>query len=327
MALTLTELQAVTDDYFEKTTNDIYFESSVLLWMLMSGAKGATTSMVDNFVTPGELVDGGEKIRVFLEHDEAHSGTYGATTTIPLSKKDILNAARFRWGGAYASNSVDLNDNVQNSGMGQLVDIAFAKIQNMQKTIRKTIGASIFTTAVDSYDIIGLADLFLATTSTAYGEIAEDDMAVWKANTRASGNTMGMGVLQQLRRDAKISDSLGGVPNLYVTTDTIKDKFESTLQTQARYRDVDLVNAGFNNVLFDGSPVVTDGNVTANYLMALNTKFLAIKTHKDYAFTKPVWTAENPSSRPDNLSAQIRWMGQLVCSNRKAHARDTNVLT
>jgi hypothetical protein len=120
---------------------------------------------------------------------------------------------------------------------------------------------------------------------------------------------------------------MGGIPNLYVTTDEIKDKFEATLQTQARYRDVDMVSAGFNNILFDGAPVTTDANVTANYLMALNTKFLALKTHKDYAFTKPVWTAENPSSKPDNLSAQMRWMGQLVCSNRKANARDTNVLT
>lgn len=327
MALSLTELQAVSDDYFEKTTNDIYFESNVLLWMLMSGAKGATTSMADNYVTPGEIVDGGEMIRVFLEYDEAHSGTYGASTTIPLSKKDILNAARFRWAGQYASNSIDLDDNVQNAGSAQLVDIAYAKIQNMQKTIRKTMGASIFTTAADANDIIGLADLFSGTTSTAYGTIKEDDMAVWKANTRASGNTMGMSVLQQLRRDAKINAGMGGVPNLYITTDTIKDKFENTLQTQARYRDTDLVNAGFNNILFDGAAVATDDNVTANYVMALNTKFLAIKTHREYAFTKPVWTAENPSSRPDNLSAQIRWIGQMVCSNRKAHARDTNVLT
>ena len=325
MALNLTELQAVTDDYFEKTTTDIYFESSPLLWMLMSGAKGATGNMIDNFVTPGELVDGGQKIRVFLEYNEAHSGTYGATTTIPLSKVDILNAAKFRWGGAYASNSIDLDDQAQNAGRAQLVDIAYAKIQNMQKTIRKTMGASIFSTAADSFDIIGLADLFSTVTATAYGEIAEDDMAVWKANSRASGSTMGMGVLQQLRRDAKIHDGVGGIPNLYITTDVIKDKFEASLQTQARYRDVNMVNAGFMNIGFDGVPVVTDGNVTSGSLIALNTNFLSIKTHKDYAFTKPVWTAENPSSKPDNLSAQMRWMGQLVTSNRKAHAQDTNV--
>lgn len=328
MALNLTELQAVTDDYFEKTTTDIYFESSVLLWMLMSGAKGSTGNMIDNFVTPGELVDGGEKIRVFVEYDEAHSGTYGATTTIPVSKKNILNAARFRWAGAYASNSIDLSDQTQNAGSAQLVDIAFAKLQNMQKTIRKTMGASIFTTAADSNDIIGLADLFNTTTSTAYGEIAQDDMSVWKANSTASGNTMGLSALQALRRTAKINDAtMGGVPNLYVTTDALKDKFENTLQTQARYRDVDLVNAGFNNILFDGASVVTDANITSGYVMALNTRFLMLKTHREYAFTKPVWTAENPVSRPDNLAAQIRWQGQLITNNRKAHAQDTNVLT
>lgn len=325
MALSLTELQAVTDDYIERTTYDIYFDSNVLLWKLMSGAKGSTTEMGDNLVGPGELVDGGKKIRVFLEYDNANTGTYGASTTIPLNKKEILNAARFDWGGKYASNSIDLDDQVQNSGDAQLVDIAYSKIKNMQKSIRDQMGADIFTTAATSDDIIGLADLFDSSTSTAYGGIAEDDMAMWKHNTRASGNTMGLAVLQQLRRDAKINSNKGGVPDLYITTDELKDKFENTLQTQARYRDVDLVDAGFNNVLFDGAAVVPDVNQTDNYIQALNTQYLAMKTHRDYQFTKPVWTAEDPNSKPDNLSAQIRWIGQLVCYNRKAHAQDTNV--
>lgn len=324
MAL-LGELQAVTDDYFEKTTNDIYFDSNVLLWKLMSGGKGATTEMGDNLVGPGDLVDGGKKIKIFLEYDAANTGTYGATTTIPLTKKDILDAARFDWGGKYASNSIDLDDQVQNSGDAQLIDIAYAKIKNMQKSIRDIMGSSIFTTAASSDDIIGLADLFSTNTSTEYGSIAEDNMSTWAANSRSSGNTMGLAVLQQLRRDAKISSNRDGVPDLYITTDELKDKFENTLQTQARYRDVDLVNAGFNNVLFDGAAVVPDTNQTANYVQGMNTQYLAMKTHRDYQFTKPVWKAEDPNSKPDNLSAQIRWIGQLVCPNRKAHAQDTNV--
>ena len=116
MALELTELQAITDDYITKGTVDIYFEDNVLLYMLMAKGK-----FKDSLVQPGDLVDGGKKIRVFLEHAKSNGGTYGATTKIPQAKVDILNAARFGWAGYMASNAIDLDDQVQNNGDAALL--------------------------------------------------------------------------------------------------------------------------------------------------------------------------------------------------------------
>ena len=59
---------------------------------VLSGKEG-TGSLVEE----GELVEGGEKIRVFLEYAPANSGAYGNTVSIPQSRKVIMNAARFRW--------------------------------------------------------------------------------------------------------------------------------------------------------------------------------------------------------------------------------------
>ena len=105
MALTLSEIQAVTNDVCDRIPHDIYFSDNVLLWKLM-GKGGFEANMVE----PGETVDGGEYIRVILEYAAAHTGSYGAETTIAQSRKDIFNAARFRWSGYYASNAIDLND-------------------------------------------------------------------------------------------------------------------------------------------------------------------------------------------------------------------------
>jgi len=314
----LTQLQAITEDFVINNPVDIYFDDNVLLYMLMAGGK-----FKDNLVTPGELVDGGTMIRAFLEYGKSHGGSYGNTTKIPQSKKDILNAARFRWAGYYASNTIDLDDQVQNSGKQAMVNLAYAKLQNIQKTIRDSMGTDIYASAADAKCFLGLGNLFDTTTDTAYGSIAEDDMANWKANATGAIGTISFKVMQALRRGAKVGQNKDAKPNLYITTDVLKDGFERTLQVQARYADVDLVNAGFDNVLFGGQPVVADDKQSSGYIDALNLNYLSVKTHSKYQFTPPKW--EYSKDQPDTLTANTRWIGQLICTNRKAHNRNTGV--
>ncbi len=58
MSLELTQVQAVTNDYWDKKLYDIFFTENVLLYMLMAGGKAA-----ENIVKASELVDGGQMIR------------------------------------------------------------------------------------------------------------------------------------------------------------------------------------------------------------------------------------------------------------------------
>ena len=309
MALSLTELQSITDFYVEKTPNDIYFKSNILLYKLLGGEKGTHT------------IPGGKKIQVVLEYAGGNSNAYGASTKLPLNKTEIYNAAFFRWAAYYAGVTIDLDDQRQNSGDLAIVNLVEGKLKNAQKSIRSTMGTDIYAAAADTNHFSGLGDLFLTTTSTAYGEIAEDDMADWKAVKNTTVEAISFKVMQALRRSCSIDDNNEGKPNLYITTELLKDGFERTLQTQARYSDVRLVNAGFDNILFGGAPVVTDNKQTAGYMDALNLNFLDILTHSDYNFTKPVWAS--PIDQPDIKVAFIRWSGNLVCRNRKAHARHT----
>lgn len=318
MALSLTELQAITEDYYLDRPVDINFLDCVLLWKLMGGGK-----MDKNLVTGNDLVDGGRAIRVFLEYDQVNGGTYGNSTVLDISKKEILNAARFRWAGYHAVAVIDLDDQVQNEGKAALVDLVSTKLSNAQKTIRDYMGSAVYASAANSNAILGLGNLFNTTTSIAYGEIAQDDMADWKANVITTSEAISFKVLQAIRRAASVGQNKSDKPNLYITTELLKDGYERTLQTQARYSDVDLVNAGFENVLFGGAPVVPDDKQSSGICDALNLNYLAFKTHKDYNFTKPVW--EHDMQSPDTLVANTRWIGQMVCKNRKAHCRHTNL--
>lgn len=311
MALTLTELQSVTDFYVEKTPNDIYFKGNVLLFKLLGGESGV------------KVIPGGKKIQIILEYTKGNSGSYGATTKLPLSKKEIYNAAFFRWAAYYAGVTIDLDDQRQNSGDLAIVNLVNGKLKNAQKSIRTDMGTDIYAAAADSNKFNGLGDLFSTVTATAYGEIAEDDMAEWKAVKTTGAAAISFKIMQAIRRGASIDDNKEGKPNLYITTELLKDGFERTLQTQARYSDVNLINAGFDNILFGGAPVVTDNKQTAGYCDAINTNFLDVLTHEDYNFTKPIWAS--PIDQPDIKVAFIRWSGNMICRNRKAHHRRTEL--
>lgn len=319
MALTLTELNAVTKDYCNNKSTDIYFSDNVLLWKLMSKGK-----MNANLVTPNEIVDNGENIRVVLEYAASNTGSYGKNTIITQQKVAVLNAARFRWAGYYASNAIDLDDKIANNGDAAYVNLIKTKLGNIEKTVRDKMGTDIYASAANSNSFLGLGNLFNTTTSTTYGGIAEDDMAKWAAKADATGGSITFAVLQAMRRGASVGQTNAGKPNLYITTELLKDAFENTLQLQARYSDSDLAVAGFSNIMFSSyAPVVADDKQTAGYCDALNLNFLSIKTHKDFAFTKPVW--EHDKEQPDTEVANIRWVGQLVTSNRRAHYRKTGL--
>jgi hypothetical protein len=319
MTFDATELQVATDDFTEKTPVDVFFMDNVLLFMLMNGTK-----FQDTLVTAGELVDGGKRIKVFLEYAGSNVSAYGPSSTIPVSKKRIIQAARFRWAGYVAANLIDLDDKVQNTGTEMVVNLAQAKLMNIQKTLRDKMGTNVYASAASNIDFLGLGDLFNVDKAIAYGGIKENDMANWKANVITTAENMNYKTMQKIRRAAAVGQAREAKPNLYITTDVLKDSFERTLQAQVRYEDKDLANAGFDTILFGKVPIVADDKQSDGTCDGLNLNHMDMKTHKDYAFTRPVWEKLS-TDKPDSLLANQRYIGQLVTNHRKSHCRHTGL--
>lgn len=315
----LSEIQAATDDYvFNRQPEDIYFKSNVLLYRLLS---------------QGKTYNGGLKLQANLEYGKSNTGSYGPKSLMPVNKKEIITSAFFTYGAYFATLTIDMNDQLLNSGEEAKINLVKSKIDNAQKSIRDTMGSEVYgkrsQLIIDSGDpnalpFIGLGDLFNADTSVPYGEIKEDDLYLWAANVISAEKTISFAFMQELRRTASTDTTREGKPDLYLTTEELQDAFERTLQPQARYSDKKLIDAGFENVLFKGASIVADDNQAEGTIDALNTKYLQIKSHKDRNFTAPKW--QSPIRQPDTMTANIRWAGQLLCTNRKAHARASNVI-
>lgn len=318
----INQLNATTEYYWLNIEPvDILNKASALLWKLMGNA-----IVRDNWeVKPHEIIDGGKMIKVPLEYANSNSGAYGATTVINQSKVDILDAARFRWAGVYGSNTLNLDDLTQNTGDAAIIDLTKQYMSSIIKAARVKMAADVIAAAATSDSINGLEDLFCSTKSTEYGSINEDEMANWKANVITTAESISFEVLQKVFRTPNMGDFEGALPNFIVTTSLLKDGYERSLHPQQRYSDSKMVEAGWQNIMHKGAPIVSDGGVTTGDLYALNLNYLSLRSHKDYNFTAPKWVTKEVLGQPDVMTADTRWRGNLLCSNRKAHVKHTNL--
>jgi hypothetical protein len=321
MALEFTQLQAVTEDWYKKNkVEDLYFRASIMLYRLL-GNGAVDVNLVDG----NDTIDGGKRILEFLEYAEAQTDTYGSGTTISDTKKEILNQASYAWSGYHAANSIDLDDLVQNGDSPRaMVKLIHAKLNNIAKTIRTTMNTGLYGTrngSTSQYGFDGLGDLFNPVTSFLYGNIAEDDMPAWKANVLTAAGSISYAVMQSIFALASVGQTEAEQPDLIVTTRTLCDAYAAKLQVQQRFvQDKKMAEAGFRHTLHDGVVMGYDEACPAGELYALNTKRLAIKTHRKYNFTDAKWIVTN-ELKPDSYTANSRWMGALVCSDRGAMAK------
>ncbi|MFZ2809467.1 MAG: phage major capsid protein [Desulfosalsimonadaceae bacterium] len=323
----LNQLNATTEYYWLNTEpQDILNKASALLWKLMGLALAR-----DNWeVKPHELVDGGKMIKVMLEYANSNSGEYGAQTVINQSKKDIFDAARFRWAGLYGSNTLNLDDLTQNTGDEAIIALTKKYKDSIIKAARVQMAADVIAAATTGNKINGLGDLFNTTTSTEYGSIDEDEMADWKANVITTAEAICFEVMQKIFRTPDMGENDEMIPDFCVTSSTLRDAYERSLHPQQRYSDTNAVEAGWRNITHKGAPIVADSGYTmtagVGTLDALNTRTLHLRSHKDYNFTTPVWVDKTVLGQPDVISANTRWRGNLFCTNRKLNVRHTNLM-
>ncbi len=318
----INQLNATTEVYWLSVEpQDIVNKVSALAWKLMGNAIER-----DNWeVKPHETVDGGTMIKVPLEYSTSNSGAYGATTVINQSKKNIIDAARFRWAGVYGSNTLNLDDLTQNTGGEAVVDLTKKYMQSIIKAARVKMAADLIAAAASGDNINGLGDLFNTTTSTEYGCIDEEEMSDWKANVITTAEAIGFEVMQKVFRAPAMGDFAGFMPNFICTTQLLKDGYERSLHPQQRYADAKAVEAGWDNITHKGAPIVADTGIATGYLYALNLNFMHLRSHKDYNFTAPKWVSKEVLGQPDTISANTRWRGNLICTNRKMQVCHTNL--
>jgi hypothetical protein len=304
MALTLNEINAVTQDAWEKGARDQYFKGNILAYRLLR---------------KGKKWNGGDYLRVVLQYGQPIGGAFNAQSRFDTTKREELNAARFAPAYYYEPVTYDIDDQVRNSGDAAQVDLVKAKLDSSQKKIRQSMAIDIYGSATSGptgRSILGLPAM-ISTATTSYGQISSSDISEWTAGTvNTTGGPINYATIRALRTACQVGDGIEDKPTVLITTRTLFDVVECQTQVNQRYEEGELADVGFQNLVINGIPIVSDYLCPSGYLYGLNEHHLDFKSHTSFFFKREPW--QKPVDQMV-FTCQLIWVGQLLCLRRNAH--------
>lgn len=300
MALTYDELSSITSAYFVPKLVDNIFASNTLL--ARARKKWYNTR------------SGGTKVIVPVAYAQSTAaGWYNGGDTLTITANDQVTAAEFDWQQAYAAITITGRDEIINSGKEQMVDFVKSKVQLAEKTLTDTIGTGIYNAGTTTNAIVGLR-LAIDSAGT-YGGINRTSYSWWSAQEDSTTTALSLPLMQGIFGDCTIGNSK---PSVITTTQDLFDIFWGKLQPQQRFADSKTADAGFQNLLFNGTPVIVDGHCTAAHMFFINEDYIKFEVQSERNFTfKPFVRPTNA----DNATAHILWMGALCVDNCRMHGK------
>jgi hypothetical protein len=261
-------------------------------------------------------ISGGHKIVTPLIHGlNTTAASYSMYDPIATTAQDGISAAEFPWKQFAATVAIAGIEEAKNSGEEEVIDLLEAKIMQAEETIIEKLDEMAIAgdgTGNSGKDWAGLDRLVKAhPNDTTVGGINPTTNAYWASTRYATAEALTIGRMSNIYNSISVGNDQ---PNLILGTQALYEKYESLLQPQLRFSDSTTADAGFQNLLFKGAPVVYDTYVPASHLYFLNTKYLKLVGHKDN------WFKPTPFVRPNNIDArfaQIICYGNFTVSNRK----------
>ncbi len=324
MALSLTEVQALSDDEWLPGSKSQWGKGNIMIHKLVEKADRKGSSLY---------------ARAVLEYAKTRGGPMGVTTTFETAKKATLNAAQFPWSYFWAGATIDIDDMTQISGGDDEIDVVFKRLDNMQRSCKAYLGDSLWelratqvtTFGTEVRPLYGIADMMnQSNTSPAFGRINLADLGtsdygtnIWKCFQDANTYTMDFGTMQILRQGCRTGNETFQKPNMYVTTEVNKDRYEESLNAAKRHSSDQLASAGFDSVMVGLVPMVADDRCPDDYVHGFNWNNIFFHIHKDFDFGKgPVWKEPYDGA---SQTTQMKIVVAFLTDERRAHGRLTAV--
>lgn len=299
-------------NYQPKLQDNIYKKLPFFFWMMEKGSK--------------MTVDGGRTIVVPVTYAKNTTvAAYAGYGIIDVTPQDNETAAEYPWAQYAGSIAISGREERQNAGSKtKVINLLQAKTDNTEMALKTKLDIDLFgsqlTNAAGSNGINGLQSL-VDTTSTV-GTINSTTDNWWDAQVTASGSfaTQGLDNMRTLYNNCSL-DGMGN-PDLGLTTQTVFEYYEKSLQTQQRFTDSNTLDGGFQNLKFKGMTLMWDTNCTSGTMYMLNSEFIKLAVHPDgdlktTEFVKP--------ANQDAKVANVLFMGNVIVLQRRRHGKLTGI--
>lgn len=300
-------LSTTLANYRDKLTDNVFTARPLTYWLSDKGrirTESGGTKIVEQLI--------------YGQNDTVKS--YSGYETLSLTPQEGITAAEYDWKQYGASIAISGIEEAKNNGEHAIIDLLEAKIMQAEESLREGFNQMFFGdgTGNSGKNWNGLGNIIesgntLGGINSATGQGND----FWRSYEE---NTAGALTLLQMAT-AYNSTSVGNDhPDLILTTQTLFEKYESLLQPQLRYTDTKTAEAGFQNLLFKGAPIMYDVHAPVGNMFFINSKYLKLVGHTDK------WFAQTDFVRPENQDARfalIMCYGNLVCSNRAKQGKLT----
>lgn len=304
MGLTYDQISAITiRKYIPKMVDNI-FDSNPLLMRMKKKSY--------------QKLDGGTSIMCPLNYAvPTATGWYAAADTLLTTDNDAFTSAEYSWKQLYTNISILRSDELKNSGDSAILNFLKSKVKVAEKNMLDQLGTGIYSNATDAKSIIGLQ--YMMSTSNTIGGISQSTYSWWNPSLDTTTTVLSLPVIQTRTNAVTVGSDK---PTVHATTRTLYNSYMALLQPQQRFADPETANAGFQNLLYQGAPVIGDSHCPASKWFILNEDYLHLFAHKDEDMRATDF--ESPINQNLKLM-KIFWFGAFGTSNMRLQGALTAV--
>ena len=270
---TFDNLYTSTNNIVRKKAEDVFFKSRAL-WQQIA-KRGNTRSE-----TPI-----GTYIGIPLEYADNETVTaIGKGGTVSLADTEFLTEAKFDWKYIVGNITRYYQDEKQNRGRAQILNLVSAKLKNCRKSIEKKLNTDAFGdgTGNSGMTIGGLDEYIVEAPAT--GTVANINRASydWWRNQYLDLSAKEISVylvdyMRILFNDCSVGAGVDS-PNFIITDQGSYEDYMGEADEIHRLVNKDLYDAGFPNVEFMGQPLTWDAACKENSMYFLNLDYTQVIT-------------------------------------------------
>ena len=299
-------LSTTLNNYRKQLTDNVFTARPFTYWLTEKGRI--------------RMVSGGAQIVEPLVHGLNDTvASYSGYETISVADQTGISAAQFDWKQYAASIAISGIDEAKNNGEAEIINLLEAKIMQAEESMREGFSTMFYGdgTGNSGKNWNGLGNIIESGNTVGGINSATAGNEFWRSYEE---NTAGALTLAQMNTAYNSVSKGNDNPDLILATQTLYEKYESLLTPNLRYTDTKTADAGFQNLLFKGAPVMFDTAAPAGNMFFVNSKYITLVGHSDK------WFAQTDFVRPENMDARyalIMCYGNLTVRNRARQGKLT----
>jgi len=243
-----------------------------------------STPMLDWFNQNKAVVAGGRTVTSpILYAGNSQGKWFGKGEAFAVGEEDQITRSQFNWKDVVLPLLVYEQDEMQNNGEWQIVDLVKTKTEDAKMALADMLAdALLATTWTDANKKIPALAVVIDT-STDLGNVdASEYGTVWQGHVVASG-TFSVNLMEDSYNDCGLALKGAGYPNRLFGAQDMVQSYKNLVgdaamvnMTAARGQNADL---GVNDVYFRGVPMSIEPGMSAGSMYFLNSKLIKLVAH------------------------------------------------